>query len=104
MLRYQSFLPSLPVPPLSQTLALYLTTIKPHLSSEEYSRSEGIVRKFEGSEQGKELQKRLEGRATEGGRENWLSEWFNEASYMGYRYVFSVYHLQCLGTRSKESC
>lgn len=85
MLRYQPHLPSLPVPQLSQTLALYLTTLKPHLTSEEYTKSERIVRDFEGSEQAKVLQSRLEKRATAEGRESWLREWFDEYSYMGYR-------------------
>jgi carnitine O-acetyltransferase len=37
------------------------------------------------SPQSAELQKRLEARAAEPGMLSWLSEWWNDVAYMGYR-------------------
>ncbi|KAH9080431.1 acyltransferase ChoActase COT CPT [Lactarius deliciosus] len=71
MLRYQASLPHLPVPPLSSTLAKYLETIRPHLTPDEYARSEAA--------------KRLEARAAEPGTVNWIADWWNDAAYMAYR-------------------
>ncbi|KAH9002535.1 acyltransferase ChoActase/COT/CPT [Lactarius hatsudake] len=85
MLRYQASLPHLPVPPLSSTLAKYLETIRPHLTSAEYARSEAAVREFGASPRAAELQKRLEARAVEPGTANWIADWWNDAAYMAYR-------------------
>ena len=85
MLRYQASLPHLPVPPLSSTLSKYLETIRPHLTSAEYARSETIVREFGASPRTAELQKRLEARAAEPETVNWLADWWNEVAYMAYR-------------------
>lgn len=85
MLRYQTHLPNLPVPPLKQTLDLYLTTLKPHLSPKEFARSSAVVKEFETSEVAHTLQKRLESRAKDEGRDSWLSEWWNDVAYMGFR-------------------
>jgi len=91
MLRYQASLPHLPVPPLSSTLAKYLETIRPHLSSAEYARSEAAVREFGASPRAAELQKRLEARAAEPGTVNWIADWWNDAAYMAYRDPVVVY-------------
>ncbi|KAI0320157.1 acyltransferase ChoActase/COT/CPT [Amylostereum chailletii] len=91
MLRYQESLPRLPVPPLSSTLAKYLETTRPHLTSEEYSKTEAAVRTFEKSPLAAELQKRLQARADQPGMKSWLSDWWNEAAYMGYRDPVVVY-------------
>ncbi|KZV70168.1 acyltransferase ChoActase/COT/CPT [Peniophora sp. CONT] len=85
MLTYQSSLPKLPVPTLSSTISKYLETVRPHLTPQEYTSTESAAREFESSALGKELQSRLEARAKEEGRESWLSEWWNDAAYMGYR-------------------
>ena len=85
MLRYQASLPNLPVPPLSSTLAKYLESIRPHLTSAEYARSEATVREFGASPRAAELQKRLEARAAEPGTVNWIADWWNDAAYMAYR-------------------
>jgi carnitine O-acetyltransferase len=85
MLRYEASLPHLPVPPLSSTLSKYLETIRPHLTSTEYARSEAVVREFGASPRGAELQKRLEARAAEPGIVNWLADWWNDVAYMAYR-------------------
>jgi len=85
MLRYQTSLPHLPVPPLASTLAKYLETIRPHLTPSEYAHSESTVRAFGASAQAAELQRRLEARAAEPATVNWLADWWNETAYMGYR-------------------
>jgi carnitine O-acetyltransferase len=89
MLRYQASLPHLPVPPLASTLSKYLESLRPHLSPAEYARSESIVRAFGASEQARELQRRLEARASDEGAgavvKNWLADWWNETAYMAFR-------------------
>lgn len=85
MLRFERSLPHLPVPTLSSTAAKYLETIKPLVIPAAYERTKQAVNEFITSDQGKELQRRLEGRAAEPDRANWLSDWWNEAAYMGYR-------------------
>lgn len=91
MLRFEASLPRLPVPPLPSTAAKYLETVKPHLTAEEYSQTASIVKSFVESEQGKELQKRLEQRAADPNIKNWLADWWNETAYMGYRDPVVVY-------------
>jgi carnitine O-acetyltransferase len=91
MLRFQDSLPRLPVPTLSSTGAKYLETVKPHLSPAAFSRTQDVVKSFVQSEQGHELQKRLQARASESDRKNWLSEWWNDVAYMGYRDPVCVY-------------
>ncbi|KAJ2809195.1 Carnitine O-acetyltransferase mitochondrial [Coemansia guatemalensis] len=82
---FQEQLPKLPVPSLSETLPRYLRTVEPLLSAKDYANTKRIVEEFGQSAQGRELQRRLEARAAEPGRANWLEEWWNELSYMGYR-------------------
>lgn len=79
----QGSIPKLPVPTLSSTFHKYLESIQPHLTQEEFSHSTSLVRNFLDSDLSNTLQARLEGRASE--KESWLSEWWNEAAYMGYR-------------------
>ncbi|KAJ7074107.1 hypothetical protein C8F01DRAFT_1099264 [Mycena amicta] len=85
MLRFQASLPRLPVPALESTAQKYLDSAKPHLTATEFSQTEAAVHAFLGSPLAAELQKRLQARASEPGRENWLSEWWNDVAYMGYR-------------------
>ncbi|KAJ7021589.1 acyltransferase ChoActase/COT/CPT [Mycena alexandri] len=85
MLRYQASLPRLPVPTISSTAHKYLESTRPHLTPAEYAQTEAAVHAFMQSEQAAELQKRLEARAAEPGRLNWLSDWWNDVAYMGYR-------------------
>ena len=87
MLCYQASLPHLPVPPLALTLSKYLDSLRPHLSPAEYARSESIVRAFGASEQARELQRRLEARASDEGAvvKNWLADWWNKTAYMAFR-------------------
>lgn len=76
-------LPHLPVPPLTSTFHKYLETLEPILTKEELAHSRSLVARFLDSDQSNTLQARLEARASE--KESWLSEWWNEAAYMGYR-------------------
>jgi len=79
----QSTLPRLPIPTLSSTFNKYLESIIPLQSPAEHEQSSKLVRDFLGSDLSTTLQKRLEARAGE--RDSWLSEWWNETAYMGYR-------------------
>ena len=79
----QASIPRLPVPSLSSTFHKYLESIQPHLTPEEFAHSKSLVNQFLDSSLSNTLQARLEGRAAE--KESWLSEWWNEAAYMGYR-------------------
>ncbi|KAI0643180.1 acyltransferase ChoActase/COT/CPT [Trametes meyenii] len=85
MLRYEASLPRLPVPTLSSTAAKYLETVEPHLSAEQFAKTQAAVKAFLESDQAKVLQERLQARAAEPGVKNWLADWWNEAAYMGYR-------------------
>ncbi|KAJ2692346.1 Carnitine O-acetyltransferase mitochondrial, partial [Coemansia spiralis] len=82
---FQAQLPKLPVPSLSETLPKYLRTVEPLLSKEDFARTQAVVEEFGQSAQGRVLQHRLEARAAEPGRANWLEEWWSDLSYMGYR-------------------
>ncbi|WWC90245.1 uncharacterized protein L201_005178 [Kwoniella dendrophila CBS 6074] len=79
----QSSLPHLPIPTLNSTFNKYLETLQPILSKEDYKRNQGYIDSFLKSDFSKVLQKRLEDRAKN--KESWLSEWWNETAYMGYR-------------------
>ena len=85
----QASLPRLPVPQLEATLKKWLRTTLPHQpSSEAAKKTEAAVEAAlkEGSEDAKTmktLQERL--LARKDAKESWLSEWWNEAAYMGPR-------------------
>ncbi|KDQ62277.1 hypothetical protein JAAARDRAFT_121539 [Jaapia argillacea MUCL 33604] len=85
MLRYQASLPRLPVPTLASTTSKYLETVRPHLTDAEFKRTQSVAKSFLESPQAAELQKRLEGRAADPNVKNWISDWWNDAAYMGYR-------------------
>jgi len=85
MLRFEKSLPRLPVPTLSSTAAKYLETVQPLVSPGQYKETKSAIEQFIASDQGKELQRRLQERAAEPGRASWLSDWWNDVAYMGYR-------------------
>lgn len=91
MLKYQASLPKLPVPTLESTCAKYLETVQPLLTPEEYTKTKTSVSDFLSSPLAAELQKRLKSRAAVPETASWLSEWWNEAAYMGYRDPVVVY-------------
>ncbi|CAJ0949344.1 unnamed protein product [Ranitomeya imitator] len=82
-LAHQEGLPSLPVPPLQQTLDKYLLALKPIVSQEEWSHTSQVVQDFQSSGVGERLQKGLERRAKK--TENWLSDWWLQTAYLEYR-------------------
>ncbi|KAJ2725478.1 Carnitine O-acetyltransferase mitochondrial [Coemansia sp. Benny D115] len=82
---HQSKLPRLPVPDLAATLAKYAQSLEPLLPHDRLAESKQAIEEFGRSEQGKELQRRLVARAADPQCANWLEEWWNDLSYMGYR-------------------
>ena len=72
MLKYQSSLPRLPVPPLQQSLQKYLKAVRPFLNDEEFKKTSRAVEEF-GMKNGigEKLQKALEDRAKT--HDNWVS-------------------------------
>lgn len=91
MLRYEASLPRLPVPALESTCAKYLETVQPLVTPEAYSKTKAAVSSFLSSPLAAELQKRLKDRAAAPETLSWLSDWWNEAAYMGYRDPVVVY-------------
>lgn len=91
--RHQRQLPRLPVPPLEQTVALYLETLRPLGDAAAFARSRQLARDFLApGGLGRELQRRLEQRAAERGDSSYLAEWWNTAGYLQVRdpVVFNV--------------
>ncbi|NWH71350.1 OCTC octanoyltransferase, partial [Piaya cayana] len=86
--QYQDSLPSLPVPPLEESLSKYLDSVKPFLNQEEYKRTEDIVKKFENGI-GKELHQKLLERAKT--RRNWLEDWWLNVAYLDLRISTQIY-------------
>jgi carnitine O-acetyltransferase len=106
MLRYQASLPTLPVPTLSSTASKYLESVRPHLTPSAFLKTEAAVSAFLDSPLVAELQKRLRSRATDPDTKNWLSDWWNDAAYMGYRdpvVVFVSYFYVHLDDKVKRS-
>ena len=106
MLRFEASLPRLPIPTLSSTAAKYLESVKPHLTHAEFTKTESAVQTFLNSEQSKILQDRLQVRAADPSVRNWLSDWWNDVAYMGYRdpvVVFVSYFYVHLDDKRKPS-
>ncbi|KAF2160819.1 hypothetical protein M409DRAFT_59612 [Zasmidium cellare ATCC 36951] len=86
MLRYEDSLPRLPVPTLEETSRRYLKSVHPLLSQAEYENTKMAVEAFtKPGAIGHTLQERLLKRARDPKTKNWLSEWWNNAAYLGYR-------------------
>ncbi|XP_065917320.1 carnitine O-acetyltransferase-like isoform X2 [Dysidea avara] len=84
MLKSQSSLPRLPVPPLQQSLQKYLRAIKPIINEIEYQKTLKVVEKFgRKNGEGERLQKALEERAKT--HDSWLKEWWDREAYLGFR-------------------
>ena len=67
-------LPTLPLPKLHDSLSLYLDSVKPHLTKEQFHTTKQIVDEFEKNE-GSILYQRLVDRAKE--RRNWVKKHYN---------------------------
>ncbi|RIA85327.1 acyltransferase ChoActase/COT/CPT [Glomus cerebriforme] len=92
MLRYEKYLPKLPVPALKDTLEKYLKSVRPLIDSKEYAKTEAAVVEFQKPGGiGEELQKRLLAKANNPNVINWLEDWWNEIAYFGYRDPVVVY-------------
>jgi len=77
-------LPSLPVPPLEQTLSKYINTLEPILFDSEYAQTKRVVADFmKPGGVGEKLQRKLEEKASKS--DNWLSEWWDHCAYFGFR-------------------
>ncbi|RMX67965.1 hypothetical protein DD238_000548 [Peronospora effusa] len=91
--RFQRDLPRLPVPPLADTVALYLETLQPLVSPAEISHSKELATVFlRPGGIGEELQRRLVSRAMDRNDSSFLSEWWNTLGYLQVRdpVVFNV--------------
>ena len=77
MLKYQSSLSKLPVPPLQQSLQKYLKAVRPLVSDAEFKRTHQVVEEF-GMKNGigERLQKALEDRAKT--HDNWVSNYYHD--------------------------
>ncbi|KAG0205422.1 Carnitine O-acetyltransferase mitochondrial [Mortierella sp. GBA30] len=82
----QSELPSLPIPPLEQTLERYQESIKPLTTDQEYSRMLEAIHQFKSSE-GPALDQRLRDHAKECEQRgtSWLAEWWDDWAYFSHR-------------------
>ena len=77
-------LPSLPVPPLEQTMTKYINTLEPILFDSEYAQTKRVVADFmKPGGIGEQLQKKLEQKASKSN--NWLAEWWDDCAYFGFR-------------------
>lgn len=86
MLRYEDSLPRLPVPSLEETSKRYLKSVHPLLSQAEFENTKMAVEAFvKPGAVGHTLQERLVSRANDPKVKNWLTEWWNNAAYLGYR-------------------
>ena len=92
MLKYQSSLPKLPVPPLQQSLKKYLKAVLPLVSDAEFKRTHQVVEEF-GMKNGigERLQKALEDRAKT--HDNWVSNYYHDLVL--WRQVSSKVHIFC---------
>ncbi|KAF9903428.1 Carnitine O-acetyltransferase mitochondrial [Linnemannia zychae] len=92
----QDKLPNLPIPPLEQTLARYLDTVRPLTTDQEYERTVAAVKDFQGQGPsppkglqplGIDLDRRLRehARACEERGTSWLAEWWDDWAYFSHR-------------------
>ncbi|KAF9438668.1 Carnitine O-acetyltransferase mitochondrial [Entomortierella beljakovae] len=83
----QSELPSLPIPPLDQTLTRYLESIRPLTTDEEYERISRAVVKLKETGQGDILNQRLQDHAQQCKERgtSWLAEWWDDWAYFTHR-------------------
>ena len=86
MLRFEDSLPRLPVPTLEETASRYLKSVHPLLNLSEFAKTKQIVKEFiKPGGIGRELQSRLQARCEDESHKNWIYEWWNDTSYLGYR-------------------
>ncbi|KAG0026606.1 Carnitine O-acetyltransferase mitochondrial [Podila clonocystis] len=83
----QNELPSLPIPPLDQTLARYIESVRPLTTDQEYERTVQAAQDFKNSEHGQSLDQRLRARALDCEQRgtSWLAEWWDDWAYFSHR-------------------
>ncbi|KAF9345605.1 Carnitine O-acetyltransferase mitochondrial [Mortierella sp. AD094] len=83
----QDELPSLPIPPLDQTLSRYQESIRPLTSDTEYDRMTEAISKLKESGQGSDLDQRLREHAQDCEQRgtSWLAEWWDDWAYFTHR-------------------
>lgn len=80
---HMAAMPRLPVPPLAQTMQLYLRTLRPLVSPDEYKENEKLVSDFvKPGGQGETLRNLL--LKYREGELNWLEKWWDD-SYLDIR-------------------
>jgi hypothetical protein len=79
---YEECLPSLPIPPLDQTLDHYLESVKPLVSTEQFAKTEKAVESFRHGE-GRILQENFSRHVQ--GQRNWLAPLWEELAYLRQR-------------------
>ncbi|KAG0048774.1 Carnitine O-acetyltransferase mitochondrial [Gryganskiella cystojenkinii] len=81
----QSELPSLPIPPLDQTLDRYLDTVRPLTTDEEYERTHAAIQDFKANHS--DLDRRLRSHAEDCSKRgtSWLAEWWDDWAYFSHR-------------------
>jgi carnitine O-palmitoyltransferase 1 len=84
----QPCLPKLPVPELDHTLKLYLKSVQPLVTPEEFKETSRKVKEFRKKE-GPQLQKALQARAAT--TDNWLVQWWEELVYLSGRTPLPVF-------------
>lgn len=93
LFQYQDSLPSLPVPPLQQTLQTYKDSIKPFYpqgeNDPEFIKYSQIIDQFATSQDASALQTKLQGLAAN--ERNWLSLYWDNWAYLDYRDPVSPY-------------
>ena len=87
MLKYQSLLPKLPVPPLQQSLQKYLKAARPLVNDKEFEKTSRVVEEFRKENGiGKDLQGMLEERAKL--QDNWVPLY-----YIAILYIYAHAHI-----------
>ncbi|XP_003740711.1 carnitine O-acetyltransferase [Galendromus occidentalis] len=101
MLSRQSELPKLPVPPLKESVDKYLESVKPFLSQAELVTTRKLAQELVApGGVGETLHKLLQDRATK--TDNWLSDWWLEGAYLGYRNPVVVYSSPAMAMPRQE--
>lgn len=86
----QAELPAYPVPDLNETCEVYLKSLRPLLTDEEYEHSQAVVADFiRDGGQAHELQAVIEARATE--HRNWMEEWWLRMAYLMTRETHAIH-------------
>ncbi|OQR82938.1 choline/Carnitine O-acyltransferase [Achlya hypogyna] len=105
---HQKSLPTLPVPTLEATCALYLQTVRPLATDAEFAATKKAVADFLAGPLGPALQKRLLERATARPNTSYLAEWWNKLGYLEVRdpvvfYVSYFFHFADAAHASQRS-